>query len=162
MDSRTQLLADPFWSVVARRHPELEIVLVPGDEPGLATPIVEADAAYVAAIVAAIDGQRPVDGWDGAEAPRAEIMPGPSPDTVEVRLKYSQRDAAGLETLAAMAQHADHAQRRDGEVATLTAAFDLLRLRATWARETEILVVRLTSPALRVGKDLAARLLGRA
>ncbi|MFS3127882.1 hypothetical protein ACLM5J_05720 [Nocardioides sp. Bht2] len=161
MDSRTQLLADPFWSVVARRHPELEIVLVPGDEPDLSTPIVDADAAHVAAIAEALESQRPQDGWDGAEPPHAEVVPGPSPDSVEVRLKYSQRDADGLQTLAAMAQHADHAESRDGEVVTLRAAFDLLRLRATWARETEILVVRFTSPALRVGEELAARLLGR-
>lgn len=168
MDSRTQLLNDPFWSVVAARHPELEIVLLPPEAPGATGPdvsisVLDATADQVAEMVALVDGHRPALGLDQAAPERhAEVVPGPEPDTVEVRLKHTGPDPDGAEILALIERSADHAVRRDGEVIRLAAAFDLIRVHASWAAATEMLVVRATSPALRVGAEVAARLLGRA
>lgn len=164
MDSRTQVLDDPFWSVVAARHPDLDIVLLPaaaGDpEPDLATPVFDATAEQVAEIVELVEGYRPAFGL--APDRHAEVVAGPAPDTVEVRLKHSGPDPAGAQVLALIESAADRARRTEGPVVRVSATFDLVRVQATWAQATEVLVVRVTSPALRVGTDLAARLLGRA
>lgn len=161
MDSRTPLLDDPFWSVVATRHPDVEIVLLPGDEPGVGVATIDATAAQVAATLDAIEECRSRLGLAGLEIRGSEIVPGPTPDSVEVRFKHSALSATGAETLESIAQCADHAEQRDGEVLVVSAAFGLLRVRATWALATRVLVVRISSPALRVGTDLADQLLGR-
>lgn len=83
-DASAAVAADPFWSVVRRHHPEIDIVLLPEppappDTAGL--PLEDPDAAAAAADDAAtrrwyglVDDREPVT--------RARWRSGPTPDTL--------------------------------------------------------------------------------
>lgn len=77
---------DPFWSVVRRRHPEVDVVLLPGDpeEPGPGAPLDRvrevADAAVEAwrllrpLVVAAGDAHSPSVRWGAHDAGHALVI----------------------------------------------------------------------------------------
>lgn len=155
MDASLPLAEDPFWSVVAARHPELTIVRVPA-QTGPPVRVLAADEhllavlwAELADLVGAAE-QRLRTAVGGDDVPRGErdLVVGPLPDTVEVRGKLRATFGDGDAALNALAVGADAVRRTDGAVHTLDAVARSYRLRATWASATGVLLVRWSSPTL--------------
>ncbi len=144
---------DPFWSVVAERHPDLDIVVLPAEAPPTPTSV---DAEEVERRRLALDAA--VMHLNDMLAPHAELsaadtVPGPVVDSVRWRSKASGVVVDGAELLDRLAAPLTDVVRRGGAVEQLDAEIDGFRVRATWASVTEVLVVRVESEALRVDAD---------
>ena len=169
-------IGDPFLDTVHRRHPDVDIVVLPDAPPdaGAAVPVlpVDADAARVERADA---GSRLTALWlalhedpDDADPSRvsARLAPGPAAGTVVATAQATTKlDAAtpdGRRMMSRLAAALDGVERREGPVERLVAATDGASVRATYAESTGVLVVVLTGPVLGVGTAAAHALVGEA
>lgn len=86
---------DPFWAVVRRRHPDVDLVLLPAEARDLPEPAPEAEPVEVTEeLVARLDGRGP-DAWrllvdDEVPEPAARWMPAPTPQGVRRELTLAR------------------------------------------------------------------------
>ena len=164
------LAADPFWATVRRRHPDVDLALLPPEPPPAgpradSSPDDEA-AALVAATRAAVD-EAARSLWPplvGGAPPRAAVAFGTAEGTVVVRVRASARHLADPGPLARLRelleQQGWHPRRAEGEVARITGGRDGLRVRASYAAASGAFLVEVASAPLAVGRERAAALAG--
>lgn len=145
---------DPFFAPLRRRHPDVDLVLLPPERSPQVDPVgvgVVAAATDRAARVAGRLGQ--VAGLGDATGSRLGF--GPDPGTVVATARLAAGSAADETVLDRLARAgaADgwEVRRRTGAVASLVGRHAGLRLRATYAAATRALLVEVASTPLTVG-----------
>ena len=159
-------VGDPFFAAVRRRHPDVDIVLLP-PEPRPAGPALGEDevggaADRVAAVAA--------DLTDGLPSPEAvlerRMRYGPAPATVEATARRGGRSPEGYAALLALRARLEDAGWEVGRPAgaaaeLLEARRDDLVVTASYAEATGLLAVTVSTVPLRVADRAAARRLVR-
>ncbi len=150
----------PFWAPVRRRHPDVDIVLLPAGEP--APPGDEVDDQAVQAAVERVNTA--VDAL-GAEPPAAaRIGFGPDPGTVVPRVRLASHREDGLATLNRLrdqlVEQGWTVRRPEGGVARLVGTRDDLRVRASYAEQTGSFLLDVSAEPLPVGNVRARQLVG--
>ena len=165
------LTADPFWAPVRRRHPDVDLALLPpeapppgptADDPGAAADVIAAVAAARAAVDDAVGALWPP--LVGGAPPRSAVAFGTTEGTVVVRVRASARHVADPGLLARLRelleQQGWRPRRAEGEVARITGGRDGLRVRASYAAGSGAFLVEVASAPLAVGAERAAALAG--
>lgn len=169
-------IGDPFLDTVRRRHPDVDIVVLPDPraDPGARVAVLPADAD-AARVERADAASRLTALWRGlAEEPGAatpgrvvaRLAPGPVAGTVvataQATTTVDRETPAGRRMMSRLAGALEgwDVQRVEGPVERLVATRDGSTVRATHAEPTGVLVVVLTGPPLRVGADAAHTLVG--
>ena len=165
-------IGDPFLDTVHRRHPDVDIVVLP-DPRGADAPVAVAPAALPAdAATARLEradaAARLTAVWralhddaDAADPARvvARLASGPVSGTVVATARATTwvdpETPDGRRMLSRLAGELDgwQVQRLPGPVERLVATRDGATLRASYAEPTGVLVVQLTGPPLAVGAD---------
>jgi hypothetical protein len=171
-------IGDPFLDTVHRRHPDVDIVVLPDPraDVGAPTPVLPADAD--SARVERADARTRLTAlWRALhEDPdavdpslvAARLAPGPVSGTVvataQTTARLDPKTPDGRRMLSRLAGALDgwDVQRFPGPVERLVASRDGASLRATYAEPTGVLVVVLTGPTLGVGTADAHALVGEA
>lgn len=174
-DQNPAVAGDPFWSVVRRRHPDLDIVLLPPEAPPVADSGLPERSPAPFATSTAVSAD---DHWTrlvGHGTPRrlATWIPGPSADSVRCTVTLTLDDAsatAGIQHL----REAETVLAADGW-RVFTPPTGMPRIMADrpgeigdehllfgYAPETGRLFLRLASTGLPVGADRAHDLIGTA
>lgn len=171
-------IGDPFLDTVHRRHPDVDIVVLPDPRADAGAPVgvLPADAATAR-------GERDDAGtrltalWralhedpDAADPARvsAWLAPGPAAGTVvataQATTKVDPETPDGRRMMSRLAGALDgwDAQRHPGPVERLVASRDGASVRASYAEPTGLVVVVLTGPPLGVGAEAAHDLVGEA
>jgi len=159
-------IPDPFFEAVRRRHPDVDIVLLPPDEP-LAVPAgPPADAAAVDAALAratALAGSlwRVVPETPEA-TPGASVAAGPAVGTVQPRVRLVKHDADGHAMLVRLKDElVDRGWRVDripGPVERVVAAGEGASVSASYAPDPGTFILDLTTRPLLVGPERARML----
>lgn len=153
----------PFWAAVRRRHPDVDIVVLPDERPAAGEAV--DDAVVLAAVDRVTATVRDLTG--DIDAPGAEAAPayGPTEGTVVARSRTSTRRDDGHEALAALrtrlAADGWDVRRLEGGVARLVAHRDGLRLRASYAEPSGAFLLEVASVPLPVGTERARGLVRR-
>ena len=164
------LAADPFWAPVRRRHPDVDLALLPPvappPRPPADTGATAGPDAALAAAQATVDEAAGVL-WPplvGGAPPRSAVAFGTSEGTVVVRVRASARHVADPGLLGRLRelleQQGWHPRRAEGEVARITGGRDGLRVRASYAAGSGTFLVEVASAPLAVGVERAAALAG--
>ncbi|WP_110206093.1 hypothetical protein [Nocardioides daejeonensis] len=152
---------DPFWEAFRRRHPDVDVVVLPPERgvPSGSVDDVLATRAGLVEVAEALTAAVP-----GLVVP-VELRRGVRPGVVESVGRGSARVADGprvldaLDLLLAGATSPWRIRRTAGPVAVLDAVRGLQGCRISWGEAHEVLVVTLTGGALDVG-DAADELIG--
>jgi hypothetical protein len=159
-------LGDPFFDVVHRRHPDIDLVLLPPEgppAPAVVEPaVVVATLDRVASLAARLWGDATPE---GDVTPRARLAYGRGPGTVRATARLTLRRPDGFEVLVALRHTLESAEwqvtRPPGEVERLLAHLDDLTVTASYAEGSGALMFELASESMPVG-EAAARDLTRA
>ena len=151
----------PFWAAVRRRHPDVDIVLLPAGEP--APPGGDVDDQAVLAAVERVNTA--VDDL-GAEPPAAaRIGYGPDPGTVVPRVRLASHREDGLATLIRLRDQLEEqgwtVRRPEGGVARLVGDRGDLHVRASYAEQTGSFLLDVSTDPLPVGNARARELASR-
>lgn len=161
-------LPEPY-ATVRRRHPDVDIVLVPRPRAGApdgeqGLEVGEAEVAELRARVEEVVHRLERDLGLDDPARRAAVEPGPARGTVIVRSRAAglePGDPGVLERLAdALEADGWRLQRLPGPVARLVARLDGLRVRASYAPGTGAFLLEVASEPLPVGAERARTLAG--
>lgn len=151
----------PFWAAVRRRHPDVDLVVLPDEQP-VPEPAVD-DAAVHAAVERVTATVR--DLADDAPDTPAAVAYGPTEGTVVARARVSAGRPDGHEVLGALRRRLEadgwEVRRLEGEVLRLVGRRDGLQVRASYAGATGGLLLEVASDPLPVGKDRARGLVRR-
>ena len=156
---------DPFFAAVRRRHPDVDIVLLPPTAPD-DEPVETVDDATVDRATELVEAF--ADELWVAIAPLSETEP-------EVRLRYGDRESAVQAVARVVDRRSDGyavlvrlrhelelrgwtVRRPAGELERLTASLDGGRLVASYAEETGVVMLELRSVGLPVGVERAREL----
>jgi len=164
-------IGDPFFDVVRRRHPDVDIVLLPPEQPAsaetpLGEPVDDAVVADAAARVTLVAAQL----W-AAVAPESEEVPAP-------RLGYADRLGEVRATARVLSRLTDGYQvlvtlrheleqggwsvsRPPGAVERLVGRLDDLRVQASYADEAGIFLLDVSTDPMTVGQDRSRALVQR-
>ncbi len=178
-------IGDPLLDTVHRRHPDVDIVVLPPEAaapsplvPEPATPVgpdaarsarsaTAAEAARLWASMLELDPELDpgIDPGVATGAVRPRLAPGWVPGVVVPTALASTAGAAEADrsrTLSLLAAALDgwDVQRRPGPVEQLRATRAGAAVRATYAPSTGVVVLEVTGPALAVGDDVAHVLVG--
>jgi hypothetical protein len=156
---------DPFFAAVRRRHPDVDLVVLPPDAPDVEPEAAVEDATVdrVTELVEAFADELWV-----AVAPLSETEP-------EVRLRYGARESEVQAVARVVDRRSDGyavlvrlrhelelrgwtVRRPPGDLERLSAQLDGGRLLASYAEETGVVVLELGSVALPVGVERAREL----
>jgi hypothetical protein len=164
------LAADPFWATVRRRHPDVDLALLPPGPPPAgpsAEPPADDEALALVATARATVDRAAGSLWPplvGGAPPRATVAFGTAEGTVVVRVRASARHVADPGLLARLRelleQQGWHPRGAEGEVARITGGRDGLRVRASYAAASGAFLVEVASAPLDVGRERAAALAG--
>ncbi|MCD4535878.1 hypothetical protein LRP67_17460 [Nocardioides sp. cx-169] len=156
---------DPFFDALRRRHPDVDVVLLPPESPP-APPGATVDEAAANAVLARVQdlaGRL----WSGAagdseESPRSRYRYGAGPGAVRAVAGVATRRGDGFHVLVAL-RHALESEggaltRPPGAVERLVAHLDDLTVTASYAEEAGALLCEVSSESLEVGPDAARRL----
>lgn len=167
---RSGPIADPLFEALRRRHPDVDIVLLPPEtpEPVAPEPSPPAGDADVDDERARIDREFnllwQLAGHDVAATTETALTLGPSTGSVEARSRAIAHTPEGFPVLVRLREALEAAgwrvERVAGPVEQLLAALGSDRLRASYAEEAGTLVVELAGPALTVGSERARELIG--
>lgn len=171
-------IGDPFLDTVHRRHPDVDIVVLPDPRGDAGTPVAVLPADVDTARVERADaGTRLTALWrvlhedpEAADPTRvaARLAPGPVAGTVVATAQATTTldpevpDGRRMMSRLAGALEGWEVGRREGPVERLVASRDGASVRATYAEPTGVLVVVLTGPPLGVGAEAAHALVGEA
>ena len=145
-------IEDPFFAAVRRRHPDIDLVLLPPEgpppdpQPGAAN-LVRTDLETVRARVAEL-------GVEGEERLELGDLPGTVRATAR-SLRRTDQISVVDGAVAAAAGHGWDPQRRPGAVELVLGTRDELRLRMSYAATTGVLVLEVSGPDRPVGRDTA-------
>ena len=152
----------PFWAAVRRRHPDLDIVVLPDGPPSDE----EADEVDDRAVRSALDKVDAAVDALGAEPPaEARLGYGPEPGTVLARVRLASHREDGPATLNRLrdqlAEQGWDVRRPEGGVARLVGHRDDLHVRASWAEPTGAFLLDVSTDPLPVGNERARKLVSR-
>jgi hypothetical protein len=169
-------IGDPFLDTVHRRHPDVDVVVLPDPRAGTPLAVLPADAA-TARVERADAAIRLTALWralhedpeaaDPAQV-TARLAPGRVAGTVvataQAITKVDPDTPDGRRMMSRLAGALDgwEVRRHPGPVERLVASRDGASVRASYAEPTGVLVVALSGPALGVGADAAHDLVGEA
>jgi hypothetical protein len=158
---------DPFFAAIRRRHPDVDLVVLPPEEPTEepAAPVDDATVWRAVELVAAAAAQL----W-AAVAPLSEQLP-------ETRVRYADREADvravarvvdrrsdGYAVLVRLRHELEEGgwsvRRSRGALERIVAELDGGTLVASYAEKTGVVVVELSSAPLPVGVERARELVG--
>lgn len=156
-------IPDPFFEVVRRRHPDVDIVLLPPDEPSAMPVGPQADDAAVhealsraTALAASLWRVVPES---PEEAPQATVTPGPVQGTVQPRVRVVRNGAEGHAMLVRLKDElVDRGWRVDripGPVERVVATGEEASVAASYAPDPGTFILDLTTPPLLVGPERA-------
>jgi hypothetical protein len=158
---------DPFFAAVRRRHPDVDVVLLPPAAPE-EEPLETVDDAGVDRAVELVEAL--ADELWVAVAPLSESPP-------EVRLRYGERESSVQAVARVVDRRSDGyavlvrlrhelelrgwaVRRPPGQFERLTASLDGGRLVASYAEGTGVVLIELRSAGLPVGVARARELVG--
>ena len=159
-------IPDPFFEAVRRRHPDVDIVLLPPDEPPTLPvgPPVDDTAVDEALIrVSALAGSL----WrvvpeSPEPSPEASVAAGPAVGTVQPRVRLVRHDADGHAMLVRLKDElVDRGWRVDripGPVERVVATGEAASLSASYAPDPGTFILDLTTAPLLVGPERARML----
>jgi len=159
-------IPDPFFEVVRRRHPDVDIVLLPPDEPPptpVGPPVDDATVREELARAGALADEL----WRGVPeapepVPEATLTLGPVQGTVQPRARAVRHDLDGHAMLVRLKDElVDRGWRVDripGPVERLVAAGEQASVNASYAPDHGTFIFELTTPPLHVGDARARRL----
>jgi hypothetical protein len=165
LTTATTPIPDPFFAAVRRRHPDVDVVLLPPPAPQAAVDPVTDDG--VAATLAGVATEARLL-WsavaaDDSERPDARLEFGADPSRVRAvaRLATRRDDGSALlvrlrDELAGRGWEVRRAPR--GAVDRLTGALDGLQVTASYAEGSGALLLTLSSASMPVGVDWARAL----
>ncbi len=161
---------DPFFTAVRRRHPEVDLVLLPPEHPPSGAPPVDlsdADALDLRVRLAAQARRL----WRASATPpdAGSVRQEPEPDTdlrygaeqsvVRAVARMAGRRADGAELMVALRATLERAgwrvTHRPGRVEQVTATWAGLDAQATYAAASGVVVLTLSSADQRVGVERA-------
>ncbi len=159
-------LDDPFFEPLRRRHPDVDIVILPPEEapqePALPQVTDEVVAAEVDRIAAAAEALWRVAGEDVDAHPGTFVALGDLPGTVQARARVVTRTPEGFRVLVRLrGELVDQGWRVDrveGPVEQLLGTGPDAALRASYAEQSGTLIVELTGLRAYVGTDRARAL----
>ena len=159
-------IPDPFFEVVRRRHPDVDIVLLPPDEPPptpVGPPVDDATVHEELARAGALaDELWRVVPESTEPALEVTLTHGPVQGTVQPRARAVRHDLDGRAMLVRLKdQLVDRGWRVDripGPVERLVAAGDRASVNASYAPDHGTFIFELTTPPLHVGPARARTL----
>lgn len=158
---------DPLLAEVRRRHPDVDIVLLPPERaPGDAEPGA-AEVAAEALIRVATQARQlwTVVAADTSERPEVRYRFGIDPASVRPVSTLTTRRDDGYEVLVRLRHELESdgwdVRRTDGTVERLTGVLDTLDVSASYAEERGVLVFTMSGPSVSVGADRARELTAR-
>jgi hypothetical protein len=163
----TDPIDDPFFAAVRRRHPDVDIVVLPPettDEASAQVSPEEVAAAQTRVVAEAARVWAVVE--PAAEAPETRLGFGDSPSTVRAVARSSAVRGDGFDALVRLRVELEREgwelRRRAGVgVERLTGVHDGLRVSVSYAERSELLLLTLSSEAMEVGVERARELTGR-
>lgn len=160
-------LGDPFFDAVRRRHPDVDIVVlppVPAPVPsGSVEPVADDEVAATLIRVATLARQL----WastarDSAVEPQARLAYGTGPGTVRATARAATRRDDGFHVLVALRHeletHGWEVTRPPGAVERLLAHLDDVTVSASYAEGSGALLLEVSSDPLAVGAEQARSL----
>lgn len=152
----------PFFAAVRRRHPDVEIVLPPTEQPATesAGPATEKQIANAFDLTTGTATRAWAEAVGDGQLPDSRFAFGPGEDTVTVRSRVSARlDGSPLAPLAAaLAPDGWEVRHRPGDVSQLCAHRATMQLVASYAAASGAFVLTASSTPLTVGVDRAREL----
>lgn len=148
----------PFWATVRRRHPDVDLVLLPDQGP-----VPPGDEVDDQAVASAVDRVNALVDALGAEPPaEARIGFGPDLGTVVPRVRLASNRDDGVAALDRLGDQLEElgwsVHRAEGGVARLVAHRDDLRVRASYAEQSGTFLLDVTAEPLPVGAERAREL----
>lgn len=153
-----------FWATVRRRHPDVDIVVLPDEPP--AGGHEQADEADEGTALAAVERVAAAfRGLAGDPEARATLGYGPADGTVVARARVAARRPDGRDALVALRHRLEadgwEVRRLEGDVLRLVGRRQGLHLRASYAEPTGAYLLEVTSDPLTVGRRRARELVRR-
>jgi hypothetical protein len=156
-------IPDPFFEAVRRRHPDVDIVLLPPEQPSVEPVGPLVDDAGVRDELERASGLAQSLWRVAAESPEptpdATLCPGPLTGTVQARVRVVRHDPDGHTLLVRLKDElVDRGWRVDripGPVERLVAQGERASVTASHATDFGTFIVELVSPALHVGAERA-------
>lgn len=155
---------DPFFDAVRRRHPDVDLVVLPPELPSVPAP--PADRATAEALAEVVLAEATslwdtINTEDLTERPQLAYVAGGQPGTVRstARVLVPETDR-GFLLLAALRQAVPGLDYRDGPVSWIEGRSGVARLRASYAESTGFFQLELSSGALQVGQPVLDALRG--
>jgi hypothetical protein len=164
MEPPNEPIDEPFFAAVRRRHPDIDIVLLPAERPPT-DPEANADELAAEALVRVATQARQL--WS-AIAPGATERPEPrfrfgiDPASVRPISTLSVRRDDGYEVLVRLRHelesHGWDVRRPEGTVERLTGIVDTLEVSASYAEAAAVFVFTASGPSVTVGPERAREL----
>jgi hypothetical protein len=157
---------DAFFTPVRRRHPEVDIVVLPAESTTSAEPLDEARvAATLDQAATAAESAWAALGSRASAAPTARWRYGTDDGTVLASARPSTTTADGFGALVALRGALEaggwRVRRLPGAVERLSAVRDELRVQASYAEDTGALLLEVSSRSMYVGRTRARELVRR-
>jgi hypothetical protein len=163
----TEQIDDPFFAAVRRRHPDVDIVVLPADDEPDAAPLSPAEVAAALHRVTMLAGALWSTAMPGAtEQPDARFRFGASPASARAVATVSARRADGFAVLVQLRHELERlgwavARPQGAGIERLTGVFDDMELTASYAEVSTALLLTISSGSLPVGAERAAALTSR-
>lgn len=157
-------VGDPFFDVLRRRHPDVDVVLLPPvGPPGVPEPVPdEVVSATLLRVEAVARGLWTMVAPDSVDRPLPRCTYGTGPDTVRASARLRTQRDDGFHLLVALRAELEAdgwaVTRPEGPVERLLGYLDDLTLTASYAEGSGTLLVELVSESLPVGQDRAREL----
>jgi len=161
---RDEPIRDPLFQELRRRHPDIDIVLLPPDRPAAdAEADAEDNAAEALILVATQAGQL----WsaiapDASGRPEARFRFGNDSASVRPVATLTARRGDGYRVLVRLRHELEsagwHVHRPDTAVERLTGALAELDVSASYADALGVLVFTMNGPSVTVGRERARQL----
>jgi hypothetical protein len=164
MEPRNDPVDEPFFAEVRRRHPDIDIVLLPPERPP-AEPLGNADEIAAEALVRVATQARQL--WSAiapgaADRPEPRFRFGDDPASVRPVSTLSVRRDDGYEVLVRLRHelesHGWDVRRPEGTVERLTGVLETLDVTASYAEAAGIFVFTTSGPSVTVGPERAREL----
>ncbi len=156
---------DPFLDAVRRRHPDVDVVVLPPEPPPGDAPPPLTDDVVAATLVSVATLARQLWGSvapDSEEVPEARYVYGAGPGAVRATSRVVTRRDDGFHVLVALRHELEtdgwEVVRPPGVVERLEARLDDLLVTASYAEESGALVVAVASESMSVGQPRAREL----
>ena len=167
MEPSDEPIDDPFFREVRRRHPDIDIVLLP-PEPPPAEPGEDAEEVAAEALIRVATQARHL--WsaiapDAMERPASRFRFGNDAASVRPVSELNVRRDDGYEVLVRLRHelesHGWEVRRPDGTVEQLAGGLDGHAVSASYAEAQGVLVLTMSGPSLSVGVERARELTAR-